>query len=613
MTMSLAKRVAHFPLRAGLMLAILLAWPLLLAWPAAAQQGQEKRIALVIGNAAYSEAQLPTTANDAGLVAQQLQAAGFDVSGARDLDGDSLRRAFRDFIDKAREAGPDSVAMVYFAGYGLQFEGENYLVPVDAQIPTAADTPIQAVRVSDLTRALAQLPMKARIVVLDAARQNPFAQQGPPLAGGLALVDPDPGFLIAFNAEPGTVAPVEGGGDAYGPYARALAEMIREGGMSLNDLFDQTRLRVSQATNGAVVPWDANRVDASFMFFERSATAPEPPPSAAVSALIDRPLPELGASKAYEAALARDTMPAYQEFLAAYPKDREARRVRAILAARREELVWRRTLEKGTADAYWSYLRRYPRGPHAGECQLWLARLDMAAEPPPDFQPIDYGVPPPPPDEIEVVDRPVLMFGGPDLDLPPPPPVVVLPPPPVYILDLPPPPPPVYDYVLPTPEYAPLPLWVDVPTYVAPPPVNVIYYNIHNTVIVNQSTVVVKDPAGQPVPPLANAVARGALPPGAAFPQTNAAGEMARRGESVQANPVAGLAALHVPPPPSIAARLQANPAANGGPPAVPRRGEAFNPTAGRNGAGAVPPGLTGNALPGQPGPVPLPGQPIPL
>jgi hypothetical protein len=66
--------------------------------------------------------------------------------------------------------------MVYFAGYGLQFEGENYLVPVDAKIPTAADAPIQAVPVSDLTRALAQLPMKARIVVLDAARENPFAR-----------------------------------------------------------------------------------------------------------------------------------------------------------------------------------------------------------------------------------------------------------------------------------------------------------------------------------------------------------------------------------------------------------------------------------------------------
>src|SRR5438477_533898 len=82
----------------------------------------------------------------------------------------------------------------------------------------AADAPIQAVRVSDLMRSLAQIPMKARIVVLDAARESPFARQGQPLASGLALVDPDPGVLIAFNAAPGTVAPVEKAGASYGPY-----------------------------------------------------------------------------------------------------------------------------------------------------------------------------------------------------------------------------------------------------------------------------------------------------------------------------------------------------------------------------------------------------------
>jgi uncharacterized caspase-like protein len=250
---------------------------------------------LVIGDGSYRDAGLPTTANDAGLIAEQLQAAGFDVSGARDIGGDMLRQAFRDFVDKARQAGPDSVAMVYFAGYGLQFEGENYLAPVDAQIPTAADIPIQAVRVSDLTRALAELPMKARIVVLDAARENPFAKEGPPLASGLALVAPDPGFLVGFNAAPGTVAPPEKAGDAYGAYAQALAEMIREGGISLKDVFDSVRLRVSDATTGAVVPWDADRVEANFMFFERTAEAPTAPPDAGISSLQDKPLKNLGA------------------------------------------------------------------------------------------------------------------------------------------------------------------------------------------------------------------------------------------------------------------------------------------------------------------------------
>src|SRR5271166_6059905 len=113
--------------------------------PGAAQA--EKRIALVIGNAAYQAGgPLNTPANDAGLIAQTLQAAGFDVVGARDLDQDSLRHAFRDFVDKATSSGPDTVAFVYVGGYGVQLEGENYFVPVDAKIARDSEFPITAGR-----------------------------------------------------------------------------------------------------------------------------------------------------------------------------------------------------------------------------------------------------------------------------------------------------------------------------------------------------------------------------------------------------------------------------------------------------------------------------------
>src|SRR5215212_2606993 len=140
----------------------------------AGAQPAEKRIALVVGNAAYQAGALATTANDAGLVAQTLQAAGFDVVGARDLDEDALRRTLRDFVDKAAASGPDTVAFVYLAGYGLQFEGENYFVPVDARISAASDVAVRALRVSDYVKSLAGLPLKARFIVLDAARKTPF-------------------------------------------------------------------------------------------------------------------------------------------------------------------------------------------------------------------------------------------------------------------------------------------------------------------------------------------------------------------------------------------------------------------------------------------------------
>jgi uncharacterized caspase-like protein len=163
----------------------------------------EKRIALVIGNSAYQAGELHTSANDAGLIAQTLQAAGFDVVGARDLDQDSLRRAFRDFLEKASSSGPDTVAFIYLGGYGLQLEGENYFLPVDAKIGNAAAVAAEAVRISDYTRPLAALRLKAGIFVLDAARRTPFSISGEPLAGGLALVEPGPGMLVAFKCRAG--------------------------------------------------------------------------------------------------------------------------------------------------------------------------------------------------------------------------------------------------------------------------------------------------------------------------------------------------------------------------------------------------------------------------
>ena len=347
----------------------------------AVAQQQEKRIALVIGNGAYTKVPLATAANDGGLIAQTLQAAGFDVAGARDLDGETLRGAFRDFVKKAEESGPDTVAVVYLAGYGIQLAGENYFIPVDTTIARDTDIPIEGLRIGDYMRQLAALPLKVSVVVLDIAREQPFIEGGQSIASGLALVEPNPRMLIAFNAAPGTVAPDEQG--PYGAYAQALAEMIRTGGLSLPELFNRVRLRVNENTKGAQVPWDTQKVDAQFMFFDRAPDAPAPAVSDQAVAARDKPIRDLGASDAYVAALDRDTLQGYEDFLAAYPHDPMTKRVRAIVAARREAITWRRTYRTDTPDAYWSYLRRYPRGPHAADARRRLAILSAALEPPP--------------------------------------------------------------------------------------------------------------------------------------------------------------------------------------------------------------------------------------
>lgn len=464
--------------------------------PVRAQQ-QEKRIALVVGNGAYARSPLATAANDAGLIAQTLQAAGFDVVGARDLDGDTLRKSLRDFIQKAQASGPGTVAMIYLAGYGVQLAGENYFIPVDSNIARDTDIPTEALRISDYARQLAAIPLKANIIVLDAARAQPFVEGGQqPIASGLALVEPDPNMLIAFNAAPGTVAPEEPG--PYGIYAQSLAEMIRTGGLSLTEVFDRVRLRVNEASKGAQVPWDDQKVSAQFAFFERAPDAP--PPQAApdqVAAIRNKPIRDLGVQDAYAAALERDTLPAYEDFLAAYPGDPLAKRVMAIVAARREAITWRRTYRADTPDAYWSYLRRYPRGPHAGDARRRLAILTAPLEPPPTFAMMDYDVPPPPPEEVVYVDRPVLYFSDPDFGFapPPPPPVYFCPPPPPDFVVLPPPLPVVGLFVLPQPVFVPIPVFVRAPVYVAPPPNNIIFNNIHNTTVIN--TVI-----NQPAPPV---------------------------------------------------------------------------------------------------------------
>jgi len=618
--------------------------------PASAQQ-QEKRVALVVGNGNYEKTALATAANDAGLIAQTLQAAGFDVIGARDLDADGLRNSFRDFFAKVQEQPANTVAMVYLAGYGVQLAGENYFIPVDAKISRDTDIPIEGLRISDYTRQLASFGVKASIVVLDSAGPQPFIEGGNPIAGGLALVEPSPNMLIAFNAAPGTVAPPETGN--YGVYAQALAEMIRTGGLQLSDVFDKVRLRVSEASKGAQVPWDDQKLSAPFSFFDR---APDAPPVQGspdqVAAIRDKPLRDLGAQDAFTAALTRDSFMAYNDFLAAYPSDPLAKRVRAILAARREAITWRRTYLADTPDAYWSYLRRYPDGPHAWDARRRLSYLSAALDPPSSFAMMDYDVPPPPQDEFAYVDRPVFYFGDPDFGFapPPPPPAYFLGPPPDDFVVL---APPIVAigavglFLLPRPAFVPFPAYVRPPLHVVAPPGNIIFNNIHNTTVINT---VINNPSPSPAainaaggrggtlgPALPNSTAQRATliqqgklaaPPSAAInprapgvvtPANVSPGGPAFRQELPKGNALPVPGAKGVPPPPGAAGTpnrltpLETNrpgpgqerlaPNATGRPPVAQGQGQTTTPTVQERERRGPPPGAGSATTPPKPPP----------
>ena len=209
--------------------------------------------------------------------------------------------------------------MVYLAGYGIQLAGENYFIPVDTTIARDTDIPIEGLRISDYMRQLAALPLKVSIVVLDARASSRSSKAASRSRAASRWSSPIRSMLIAFNAAPGTVAPEEQG--PYGVYAQSLAEMIRTGGLPLPEVFNRVRLRVNENTKGAQVPWDDAEGRCAVHVLRscaRCAAAGAAPDQAA--AVRDKPIRDLGAQDAYVAALERDTLQGYEDFLAAYPR-----------------------------------------------------------------------------------------------------------------------------------------------------------------------------------------------------------------------------------------------------------------------------------------------------
>ncbi len=421
----------------------------------------EPRLALVIGNASYKAKPLATAANDATLIAQTLQLAGFDVIGARDLDLGLLSQAVRDLADKVASTGPGATVFVYFSGYAVQWAGENYLIPIGSEFSDPAELPARASSLTELMRVLARLKPKSIFIVLDAARPGPFVLPGQ--AGGLAWTEPEANMLIAFGAAPGTLA--RDTAEGYGPYARALAEMIRLGDLAQDDLFERVRLRVHDLTRGTQIPWNASKIEAQFRFLERSPAPSRNDAQSRSSQLRLQPMRALGAQQAYVVALMRDTFDAYSDFVADYWQDPMTKRVRALLAARREALTWRRVCQANEAAAYWTYLERYPHGPHVADASRLLANLGAATTPPSKFARLDYDVPPPLPDELEYVERPALMLDDRALGFDPAPPIPsnFLEPPPDEILSLKPPAAASAAHLLPVPVPLPLPAFLGIP------------------------------------------------------------------------------------------------------------------------------------------------------
>ena len=224
------------------------------------------KVALVIGNAAYQKSPLANPINDAKLVAKALGEAGFQVQLVTDLTQAGMRRALRDFSETVTQKGKDTIALVYYAGHGLQIDGENFLVPVDAKVEREADVAIETMRLADMMNALAALPTSMRIVILDACRNNPFTAIQKTTGKGLAIVDAPAGSIVAYATAPGSEA-LDGGSVGNSPYTAALVEVMRQPNLQIEQMFKSVRVKVNALTGGKQVPWETSSLTVNFAFF----------------------------------------------------------------------------------------------------------------------------------------------------------------------------------------------------------------------------------------------------------------------------------------------------------------------------------------------------------
>lgn len=231
------------PILRRLLVTLLLVVPLP-AWTAT------ERVALVIGMASYAHIEaLDNTVNDARLIADTLTGIGFEVTLVTDAGYRDLQKAMDSFAFRSETA---DLALIYFAGHGIEVAGENFLVPIDARVTSTPDVQRQSVSLTEFLRTVDRARVM-RIVILDSCRNNPFGDtidltlaNGGAGRGGLAPPSPDRGTLVAFAARDGQVALDGTGGNS--PFALALAERMAEPGLEISLMFRQVRDQVLAAT-----------------------------------------------------------------------------------------------------------------------------------------------------------------------------------------------------------------------------------------------------------------------------------------------------------------------------------------------------------------------------
>ncbi len=234
----------------------------------------QERVALVIGNSNYQHAQLlANPKNDAELMARTLDSADFSVTLLIDADYATLKRSLVEFGRLLRGADAEA-GLFYYAGHGLQLNGENFLVPVNANITNQDEVELEAIKVNDFLSVMNSSRAGVNIIILDACRNNPFAASGRSISRGLAPVDAPKGTYIAYATAPGDVA--LDGDQANSPYTLALSQALSQPGVPIERVFKNARAMVLEATEDQQVPWETSSITGEFYFHPATVSEEQP-------------------------------------------------------------------------------------------------------------------------------------------------------------------------------------------------------------------------------------------------------------------------------------------------------------------------------------------------
>jgi len=248
-------------MKAPLLRLVIIACLLLLSTPSDSTSVQESRIALIIGNGEYKTSPLANPVNDANDMATALKKCNFKVMKSINATRQEMRRSIRKF---GEEINKGAVGLFYYAGHGIQVDGENYLVPVNAEVYTEAEVEDECLKVSSVLRQMESAGNRLNIIILDACRDNPFGRSFRSSNMGLAKMDAPTGSILAYSTAPGSIA-ADGVG-RNGLYTSNLLKYMIEPNLPIERVFKKIRIAVVKASNGKQIPWESSSLMGDFYF-----------------------------------------------------------------------------------------------------------------------------------------------------------------------------------------------------------------------------------------------------------------------------------------------------------------------------------------------------------